>query len=107
MSNIDFEPRFACNRPQGCLYIFYESQYKDLGQPIYKIGYTSRNSRDRKKGYPSDTEIIYEYYLNLPATHIMNIETMIKREFRKTYRCCEGSTERFEGSKKTFYSIDR
>ena len=95
-SNLEFEPDHH-TRPSGCLYIFYEKIYRDQNKPIYKIGYTYRNSRDRLRDYPSDTQIIYEHYLNLTVPELLKIETEIKREFKQKFKPCLPSTERFEG----------
>jgi hypothetical protein len=74
-TNIIFSPDNKLQRPRGCLYIFYEKEFRDKNKPIYKIGYTSRNARDRLLGYSSDTKIVLEFYLNLPPNEIMDIET--------------------------------
>jgi len=95
-SNLEFEPEHF-SRPSGCLYIFYEKIYRDQNKPIYKIGYTYRNSRDRLRDYPSDTQIIYEHYLNLSVSELLSIESKIKKEFMKTFIPCLPSNERFQG----------
>lgn len=108
-TNIIFSPDNKLQRPRGCLYIFYEKEFRDKNKPIYKIGYTSRNARDRLLGYSSDTKIVLEFYLNLPPNEIMDIETEIKRKFRVRFVPCLPSTERFAGDieeiKKYFIEI--
>lgn len=108
-TNIIFSPDNKLQRPRGCLYIFYEKEFRDKNKPIYKIGYSSRNARDRLLEYSSDTKIVLEFYLNLPPNEIMDIETEIKRKFRVRFVPCLPSTERFAGDieeiKKYFIEI--
>jgi hypothetical protein len=95
-SNIEFYPKNKTNRPKGCLYLFHEKCYQDTSQPIYKVGFTGRNARDRLQQYERKTEIIYEHYLNLNRTQLRKIESVIKRYFRTKYILVEGH-ERFQG----------
>lgn len=96
-TNLLFNPNCELLRPRGCLYIFYEKEFQDLHKPVYKIGFTSRNSRDRLKEYQYGTKIIYEHYLALTPPNLQDIETEIKRKFRTKFIPYSGSTERFEG----------
>jgi hypothetical protein len=108
-SNLEFVPNTKFSRPRGCLYIFYEKQFIERSQPIYKIGYTIRNARDRLGAYEPGTKIVYEYYLNLSQPEIYEIESEIKRVFGTKFKPYLPSTERFEGDikliKNEFISI--
>ncbi len=93
-TNLIFDPQNKFTRPRGCLYILQEN--KDV--PIYKIGMSSRNIRDRLLEYTEGTQIILEYYLNLNTSELYEIESEIKRQFTKIFKLCKPSTERFEGA---------